>query len=218
LSEKMVRLILVRHGESIANKKGIFQGQTYDTGLTARGQKQALFLARLLIKIGATKIIASHLKRARETAEIIARQLSLSVTIDDSIIEISHGRWESHTNEWVKSNYGDLLKLWRREPTRVQMPDGENLKQICKRVKSFLENVVKEYEGKTVIVVGHDLIMKVMIAIIIGLSLDNIWKFRVDNGSLTILELDQTARGRIIVLNQISHLGKYLSDIDSQAL
>jgi len=214
----MIKLILVRHGESIANKKGIYQGQTYDTGLTLRGKKQAEMLIEPLGKIIIDGIITSPLQRTRQTAEILSQKLKIPVTVDKEIVEISHGRWEGHSKKWVEVNYPRLVKLWWKRPSRVQMPKGEDLDEVYRRVRKFLEQVANENFGKSILVVGHDLIMRVIIGIVIGLPQDNIWNFRLDNGGVTILKVEKGLDGQIIVLNQNYHLNKYLSDVDSQAL
>jgi broad specificity phosphatase PhoE len=57
-----------------------------------------------------------------------------------------------------------------------------------------------------------------MISVVIGLTMDNIWNFRLDNGGITVLNLNNETCGQLIVLNQNNHLKKYIADIDSQAL
>ena len=216
--EKMVRLILVRHGESIANKEGIYQGQTYDTGLTKRGVKQARASAKTLAKMKIDKIISSPLRRTKDSAEIIGRQLKTPVLVEHRIIEISHGEWEGKHKEWVKKSYPDLLETWKEKPTEAQMPNGENMEKVSKRINKFLQAVRKNYDGKNILVVGHDLIMRTMIANLLGLSLDHIWNFQLDNGGITILELGRERTSRLVVLNQSIHLKNLISRVDGQAL
>ncbi|RMF95747.1 MAG: histidine phosphatase family protein, partial [Candidatus Schekmanbacteria bacterium] len=77
----MKRIILIRHGESLLNEKKCVQGQL-DSHLTERGKKQALTLLSQLKDINTNFIISSPLKRAKETAEIIADNLNVKVIIE----------------------------------------------------------------------------------------------------------------------------------------
>jgi len=214
----MVKLILVRHGESVANKRGIYQGQTYDTGLTLRGKKQLQLLAEVLKSLKVDKIFTSSLLRTRQTAKILADQLDAPILVDERIIEISHGKWEGKHKTWVEENYPALIKLWRNKPTKAQMPVGENLAGVYLRTKNFLDEIKNKLDDHTVVVVGHDLIIRIIISIVLGSHLDRIWRFRLDNGGITVLRLDPKSGDQLIVLNQNNHLKKCLSDIDSQAL
>lgn len=68
----MLTLILARHGESVANRRGIYQGQTYDTALTALGKRQARVLSKRLKDHKVEGVFTSPLGRALETAKIVA--------------------------------------------------------------------------------------------------------------------------------------------------
>jgi len=85
------RLVLVRHGESTWNALGIVQGQADAPGLTDEGRRQAAALARQLQGRPVVSLLSSDLTRARQTAEVIARQLGAPVTLDERVRERNLG-------------------------------------------------------------------------------------------------------------------------------
>lgn len=199
----MTTLILVRHGESVANREGIYQGQIYDTPLTDLGKIQAKLAVGVLINIPIDRIISSPLTRCKQTAEIINEHLGKEIELDKDIQEISHGLWEGQTFKWVEDNYGDLLKIWQTQPTQAQMPNGENLQNILGRVKSFLKKI--ENCNQSILVVSHDAILRTMISDLIGLPLDNFWQLHLTNCGISIVTLGGKYP-TIEVLNSKFHL------------
>lgn len=210
----MGKIIFVRHAESVANTRGIYQGQTYDTALTIKGRCQARQVGKTVAGMNVTAIYSSPLTRTKETAEIVARRLGLSVKTDSRLIEISHGKWEGHTKSWVKNHYSRLLRTWEIKPGVVQMPGGENLNQVAIRVKEFLGGLKKQ-KGNTLIVT-HDIILRIFLVEILGMTVDNIWRIRLDNCGITIVNLEP--RLEITSLNKNDHLKSLEANLDKQAL
>jgi len=210
----MLKLILVRHTESLANKKGIYQGQTYDTNLTDLGKKQAELVAKRLKKIKIQAIYSSPLKRTLQTATIIALNKGMKVFLDKNLIEISHGQWEGRKIAWVKKKYPLLYKTWKTTPQKAQMPQGENCQQVFKRVLKFLQKLQKQ-KGM-VVVVSHDLILRLILMKVLGLSIGHLWRFKIDNGALSMVELEP--KKRVLFLNDTCHLQNLKTNVDKQAL
>ncbi len=198
----------MRHGESFANARGIYQGQTYDTGLTQNGECQASLVAKALVKRPITRLYTSCLLRTRQTAEIIGAEIGLVPVYDQNIIEISHGLWEGHKKEWVKKYYQEELNKWQTCPTKAQMPAGENIFEVSERVKKFL---IRLKAGRNLIVT-HDAVIRVIICNFLGMSLDNIWKIHLDNCGFTLID-----SGKLLILNENNHLNQ-LADVAGQAL
>lgn len=212
----MPRLILIRHGESVGNTKGIFQGQTFDTGLTPLGKGQAKLLAKQLKDFRLDVVYASPLKRAFQTAEIIARKCGAPLLDDKRLIEINHGDWEGRRKAEVKKLYPEILKRWKKAPGKTRMPRGEHFVSVVKRVRNFLETLERKHKDDTVVVVAHDVILRTIIADVLGLPFDNIWRLRLDNGAINIVQLGK--RKEVAALNNAHHLVGALSDINRQAL
>ena len=148
----MTQLYLIRHAEAMAAIKG-FIG---DGGLSPLGVTQA---ERLRDRLAATKeieadvLIASTFPRARQTAEIIAPALGLSPLLDDSIQELRPGEAEGMTVEAFRKTYGEVDFL--RSPYHPIAPGGENWGQFMLRVGEALDRIVRQYDGKTIVLVTH---------------------------------------------------------------
>ncbi len=143
------RILLARHGESEANKLRLFAGGRSQSPLTDTGRAQAKELGEKLKSENITKIISSNLPRARETAEIIAKELG----IDPSSIE----EWSDYREYEV----GDLENTpWPEKGipfrTAIASQKGENLAQIEQRVVSVFKKLESVETEGTLLMVGHN--------------------------------------------------------------
>lgn len=152
-----MRLILVRHGDAHAGFDGVVAGPTGCTGLTDRGRRQAEALRDHLARtrhIRPDVLLASELRRAIETAEIIAPGLGLDIGGHEcDLCEIHTGdadglTWTEYTNRWG----GFDMEV---EPDREFAPRGESWNSFHDRVERTLDRFAEEYEGKTVVAVCH---------------------------------------------------------------
>lgn len=147
----MTRLLLVRHAESEWNAVGRWQGQA-DPGLSERGRLEARTAAATLI--GAVEhIVSSDLRRAAQTAEIIAAELDLEpVERDSALREIDVGRWSGFTSREIEERWPGDLDRWRR---------GEPVNNGGEDRSVFLERIVASVsahaarDGGPVLVVTH---------------------------------------------------------------
>jgi probable phosphoglycerate mutase len=154
-----MHLYLVRHGQSYVNLADWTKGNT-DEPLTALGQKQAAALAAFLPARlpQVDKIYASTMQRARETAEALARGYGMTICFDDRIREIGNNQIDhtAFTAETLPNRYVDYWASAR--PFAPAMADGENVESLMHfrtRVGSFVESLVAQHRGETVIVVCH---------------------------------------------------------------
>lgn len=211
----MLKLFLIRHGESVANTKGIYQGQSVDTVLSALGRRQAHLLAKRLTKEKIDTVFTSPLARAKETAAALSRGGRIEVIEDERLLEINHGKWEGKDKDAVRKNWGRLLTLWRTRPYRVQMPNGENLETVSRRVASFLSYLEKNYPDEALVIVGHDVGLRLMVTKALSLPDSKFWSFNLDNCSLTTLVVGSPLK--ISTLNETAHLRSRRSRLDRQA-
>ena len=146
------RILLVRHGESIWNAEGRWQGSA-DPPLSDAGRAQAAELAELLRDEGIDAVVTSDLVRASETATIVADALGLAApTVDARLRERDVGEISGHTREQIEAKWPGLLDQWRRGELD-QMPGGET--DITPRVTAAVEAVAASSEGSCVLVVTH---------------------------------------------------------------
>jgi alpha-ribazole phosphatase len=220
IADMTIEFLLVRHGESEWNKSSRYTGQQ-DVPLSALGKQQARQLALRLADEHLAAVYASPLRRARETAEIIARQRGWPVRIDQGLAEIHHGLWEGMTTRQVMQEYPSMMDRWRSQPHTVVMPQGESLKDVALRVDGALERIIIAVLKGKVMICSHDAVLRVLVSRCLGMGLKDFWKWDFENASLTILH-GQENMGRysfrLDALNDTAHLGSLASVHALQAL
>lgn len=137
-------IYFVRHGQTEWNKNGIIQGHM-DIELNNEGKKQAQIVKEKLQDIKFDKVFSSPLKRAKETAEIIYDQ---EIVIDNRLIERYNGELEGKLKTEIKvfPDFNDP------NDTRFGIESLNNFKD---RINSFLDEIVKKYKDKNILVVTH---------------------------------------------------------------
>lgn len=212
----MAKIYLIRHAESIANTQGIYQGQTFDSPLSALGQKQAKALGIRLAKVKLSMIFTSPLTRAKQTAAAIARhQEELVTTIfEDRLKETSHGAWEGKQKAEIAARWPEIFQLWQAFPGKVEFPGGEKLIDTAKRAIEWFNNVINK--TGTFAVVTHVNIIQAILTHLHGLDLNRIWQFEIVPTGVTVIESHSPIK--IVKINDISHLKNINSDLSKQAL
>jgi len=193
-------LILVRHGETAWNAQRRFQGQT-DLPLSARGRMQAQAVANALINLPFSRVYASDLQRALETARTIAAPHGIDVVEDARLREFDFGEWEGRTWTEIVARSPRM-----RLPTAARLykpPGGERFKAVLARVRAFLRDLAMQ-ETDRVLVVSHAGPLHAALAALApaGIERDAV---AFSTGSITRLAMDGR-RPRIITLNDVSHL------------
>ena len=150
----MTALILIRHGETDWNKIGRYQGQA-DPPLNALGCQQAIELAEKLVAAQLDLLYTSPLRRAYETAEIIAQRLNLLLYTDPRLQEIHQGDWQTRLRSEIAALYPDLFHRWESEPWQVVPPGGEHLSQVQERVYIAVDEILYRHAGQRIGLVTH---------------------------------------------------------------
>ena len=214
-----MRLLLVRHGQTDWNREGRFQGRM-DVPLNETGRREARAVASRLAQIRLDRVISSPLSRALETAKAIA-EANLSgpqVDVLDPLTEISHGEWEGLLCDQVMELWPKMLKLWREEPTKVRMPNGEDLFDVASRVRMALDRIMEDFKGdQTVCVVSHDAVIKVILCSLTEAPLDSFWRFIVPNASLSAAILGGPVP-KVVLVGDRCHLGADISFSEQRGL
>lgn len=204
---KGVRLLLVRHGETDWNRQGRFQGQI-DVPLNDNGKNQSNLAAEFLQSVNLDFAVTSPMLRPKETAENILRyHPNINLQLSPDLREISHGLWEGKYESEIEGSFPGMLESWRSYPETVQMPEGENLKDVWGRVGVAWEEIVRSNSG-TGIVVGHDATNKAILCQLFGLSIENFWKFKQGNCAVSVIDYPHGIEGKPVLqaMNITSHL------------
>ena len=172
----MIKIYLIRHGESVANTEGIYQGHTYNTHLSELGKKQVLALAKRFVGITLDQIIASPLLRTWETAFAVGRIKKLIVTSEVKILETNHGEWEGKHKDVIAKMWPELYQKWNKFPSSVKFPGGEHFLDTQKRVTAWWKDITQGSKND-IMVVAHDNNLRIIIAKVLNMKLNRIWKF-----------------------------------------
>jgi probable phosphoglycerate mutase len=164
-------IYLCRHGQTEFNRQHRLQGQR-ESDLTPLGRRQAGAMGDLLHDLVARdppapwRIVASPLRRARDTAGIIGARLGLPVEFDDRLMEITVGEWEGRLRAEVQSDNPDLFATpeWF-----FAAPGGETYDQVMARVSDWLAEQAPEPERR-LIVVSHGIAGRLLRGAYAGLT------------------------------------------------
>ena len=139
----MATLILARHGETDWNRDGIWQGHG-DPPLNELGRRQAAELAVRLADMSIDALYSSDLRRAYETAEIIAAAKGLEITADSDLREIDIGAWSGLTRAQIEERFPGMDRQ-----------DGETSDAFDARAVGVLHRIANAHEHQRVLVVTH---------------------------------------------------------------
>jgi broad specificity phosphatase PhoE len=199
----MAKLILARHGETVWNVEKIYRGRA-DVNLDEVGIKQAELLGKHLSNWKLEAIYSSPLKRALDTANIVARYQKIGVHVAEGFIDFDYGEWQSLPEEEAKRLYPTLHNEWHNNPHKVKMPGGESLEDVRKRAVAIVNDVLSKYQG-SILLVSHRVVNKVLICSLLGLDNSHFWNINLDVGGITIFNY---VDGRFVLTrhNDTSHL------------
>lgn len=197
----MVTICLLRHGETAYNADGNkYCGRT-NINLTEKGILQAERMNALLQDYTFDAIFSSPLDRARCTAEIASGRPADVIT-DERLIEIDFGQWEGKRPEELQASDPESWNSWLCDPTNIKAGRiGETATEVVLRLKSFFNELVEKYSGKTVLVVGHNGVNRMFISFALGMPLKNYRKIVQENSSLTLLTLSKHTGINLLKLN-----------------
>lgn len=202
-----MRILLARHGETLWNVQGRYQGQTFDIPLSDVGRAQALALGKRLAGLPILRAVASPLLRARQTAELALGDRAALLIQDPRLVEISHGDWEGRLASEIQAEQPDLRRAWRETPHRVRLPGGESFQDVTDRAwPAFREACHGAGPEDIVILVTHDGVNRALLCRILGLDLSRVWAFRQAATCLNLLEGLDVDHLQVVRLNDASHL------------
>lgn len=184
----MTTFILIRHGESEANRQRIFAGQV-DPDLQNKGLKQAQETAKYIAaNYQVDKIYSSDLKRAYNTAKCLADILKLEIIPNRNLREINAGKWEGMKFDDIATVYAEEYYTWINHIGHSKCGGGETVKQLGDRIMSELTKIAEENDGKTVAIATHATPIRTVQSIIQTGALDEMENIPwVSNASVTIL-------------------------------
>src|SRR3989442_13313239 len=166
------RIYLIRHGESTWNAQRRWQGVA-DSPLSDAGRAEAILLADALHAVPLQAVYCSPLRRAVDTAAVVAAVHRLDVIPVADLREIAFGVWESLLATEVEQRFGALLKEWWDRPDQVQIPGAEPLEAARAPVAAAIHEIVARHEDGQVAVVAHGCVDELRRMTLMGASLSS---------------------------------------------
>ncbi len=165
-ADSSTTLYLVRHGETEYNRRGIMQGGGIDSTLNPTGREQAHALARRLASVDIDALYASTLRRATQTADILAAgHEPLSRTYLRDLSEMDWGIFEGDAPSPERDASVDALKsAWQEEMYDRGPEGGESIRDVQARAKRALRHILAREAGRTALVVTHGRYLRVLLA------------------------------------------------------
>lgn len=202
----MTRLLIVRHGYSMTNKEKRYTGHM-DVPLDAVGLLQGEAASRYLAEHYAVDCIySSDLCRAVETVRSLSEQLSLPIRKDARLREYFMGEWEGKSFFEVQELFPKTYQTLKTEPWLVRYDGGESVNDVYLRVRECLDEIIRENEGKTVVIASHGGAIRQMLRYALCLPAE---KYReippVANASISEIEVEGE-EVRVLRLSETEHL------------
>lgn len=202
----MLRLYLVRHGQTAWNATGRIQGHS-DVPLDEVGQRQAQQVAqwlgtRLRKPIA---IYTSDLMRASQTAQAIAHQVGAPLQPVMELRERFWGAWEGLTTEEIQARYPEHHFTYLYDPLNGTPPEAEPMSDFWTRVRNFYHQLRAEHTEGELVVVGHGGSLRIMLCETLVGDVHTYRRIRLDNTSISIVEHTHE-RSWVALLNFVEHL------------
>ena len=184
----MVKLILVRHALTVDNQKSRLSGHI-DSSISEEGKEQIDKLTNYLKDFDIDKIYTTTSSRTKSTVKKLSELKSIEIIEKESLKEISFGDFEGLTFDEIKDKYPKEFQDMIEKGYEYKYPNGESLIDSYNRVCIELDNIISNNDNRTILICSHGGTIRNIITYLISNSYKYHWNFKIDNGSVTILEI-----------------------------
>jgi broad specificity phosphatase PhoE len=184
----MTRIILIRHGQTEWNRQDLIRGQV-DVPLDDTGLAQAAATAaRIAAEWKPAALYSSPLRRAVQTAELIADRLGLEVRTVSGFNDMNFGQWQGLSYSEVRQRWPEVSQAWLTAPQTVTFPNGESLARVRQRGVSALQQVIEQHPNQDAVIVGHTVLNRVLLCAVLGLDDSHHWRIGQDTCAVNTIE------------------------------
>ena len=184
----MVKLILVRHALTVDNQKSRLSGHI-DSSISEEGKEQIDKITNYLKDFDIDKIYTTTSSRTKDTVKKLSELKSIEIIEKESLKEISFGDFEGLTFDEIKDKYPKEFQDMIEKGYEYKYPNGETLIDSYNRVCIELDNIISNNDDRTILICSHGGTIRNIITYLISNSYKYHWNFKIDNGSVTILEV-----------------------------
>ena len=183
-----MNIYLLRHGQTEENRRGTYYGDL-DIDLNAIGISQGNKAKDYFSDIKLDRVYVSDKKRTLEMAKLVLGQAEMKVIQDNRINETNFGDFEGKTYEEIKTLYPEECVLWQNNWMEFVPPSGESYIELCKRVKSFMEDI-KKLESDNILICTHSGVMRAIYCYVMNENIELFWKFGCKNGDISVIKYE----------------------------
>ena len=181
---------LLRHGE--VEGGDIFRGST-DVQLSSKGWEQ--MLSAIKKSESWDTVISSPLQRCQYFSNELNNQTTANIMSDKRLQEIDFGDWEGCTGDSILKSDAALLQRWWDSPTQITPPNGESFQQFRCRVLECWQEIINNHQGKTLLLVTHAGVIRIILMKILGMQEENLFRLDVAYASLTKIRIHHDETG-----------------------
>ena len=189
----MIKIYIARHGETIWNVEGRIQGRS-DPALSSRGYAQSLALLEQLKGRSISALYTSTLQRSIQTAQPIASYFGLPIRRQAELNEITFGILEGkllfHFDEELKAEWN----RFKDNRFTYRIPGAENYADVSSRVKPFMERLLREHKEQEVLIVGHRVVNRLLIGMLMEYPVEKVLKIEQTNDMLYLIQRNGEAK------------------------
>jgi alpha-ribazole phosphatase len=203
------RLIIIRHAQSEANAEGRIQGHL-DIPLSPLGLRQSALLAERLAGHGVETLYSSPLRRARQTADVIAGRLDLVVHDIPALRERDVGVLQGLNRQEIIERFPEYAQPGS-DVSRIKVEGFEQDSELTERVTTALSDILRAHADRTTAVVTHGGVIGTVLRWLLQLPRVRPGPFVIDNTSLTIIDVrtldsNGSPHAQLVTLNDTCHL------------
>lgn len=200
-SQPTTTIYLMRHGEPEAEWLNCYYGQM-DVPLSEKGRAQSRALAERLTTVPFDAVYSSDLERAGYLADRLAETRDLPVRRLTVLRERHMGRLQGiKIEELQQGEHVEIYQQWLADRINFRVPEAENFIDLGQRIVPAIEELAAAFAGRRVAVAGHAGPIRVMLAHVLGLPLDNIFRLGVNHCSIHVIEFNHGGPARLTLMN-----------------
>ena len=188
-----MRLYLIRHGETVLNRKRCYYGLT-DADLSETGLGQAKAVAKLLEPVAFDRVISSPLTRAVRTAGLVTEGRNPDIAVDERLCEQNFGVFEAKTYEELIRDFPEEMEAWNRNYNDYRIPGGESFADVRARADDFAGMLRREADGdaagQTWLICAHKGTLGHLTASLLAMPLSGYWNFVFEQDCFSVIDLE----------------------------
>ena len=190
VDEVPTTVLLLRHGVTEHTLAKLFCGTGgSDPGLVDEGREQAARAADWLSRHGPIDaVVTSPLRRTRETAQVVADELGLEVSVEEGLAEAAFGSWDALSFAEVLERYPAELEAWLQDTSASPPGGGESFDAVSQRAVAARDRLLAEYAGRTVLAVSHVTPIKMLVRSALAAPMHVIFRMELAPASVTTIQ------------------------------